>query len=133
MLVRRRVWICDRTGTLDSVFVRHLQRACCRMQGVLRAQLDFGRQASVEQPELIDYVLSKGEVHSVCELAEPSFHEVGIKIEWPGSDLEEKSSPANADAKLIWGHRTYVKHFVRDTLASDLEMIQNRNAFAFRS
>ena len=48
-----------------------------------------------------DYVIATGETHSVQDLVEFAFREVGIEIEWEGSGLDKKGRNAITGAILI--------------------------------
>lgn len=48
-----------------------------------------------------DYVIATGETHSVKDLVEFAFREVGIKIEWEGKGLDKKGRNASTGELLI--------------------------------
>ena len=52
-----------------------------------------------DQPE--DYVIATGETHSVREFAEVAFQELGMKIEWQGSQEKERGVLIALDKNLI--------------------------------
>jgi GDPmannose 4,6-dehydratase len=52
-----------------------------------------------ENPD--DYVIATGETHSVKDLVEFAFREVGIEIEWEGKGLDEKGRNASTGEILI--------------------------------
>jgi GDPmannose 4,6-dehydratase len=52
-----------------------------------------------EKPD--DYVIATGETHSVKDLVEFAFREVGIEIEWEGKGLDEKGRNASTGEILI--------------------------------
>jgi len=101
----------------------------------------------LQQPEPDDYVLATGEMHSVREFVEASFGEVGRKIEWSGTGVDEvgKDSktgqivvridphyfrpteveqllgdPRKAHQKLGWRHETAFPQLVAEMMKSDL-------------
>ena len=94
--------------------------------GNLNAKRDWGfagdyvegmwRMLQQDTPD--DYVLATNETHTVREFAELSFREVGVEIEWRGSDVEEKGYDTKtgrllvdvdpryfrpAEVELLWG------------------------------
>ena len=52
-----------------------------------------------DQPE--DYVIATGETHSVREFAEVAFQELGMKIEWQGSQEKERGVLIALDNKNL--------------------------------
>jgi len=75
----------------------------------------------LQQEEAKDYVIATNETHTVKEFVELSFKEVGIKIEWKGTGVEEKGydkatgrllvdvNPRYfrpAEVELLWGDST---------------------------
>ena len=96
-----------------------------------------------------DYVLATGETHTVREFVEAAFSEVGIKIEWRGSGVDEKGycsktgkllidvdpqffrpaevdlllgDPSKAEKILGWKRRVAFKELVSTMVKSDLEL-----------
>jgi GDPmannose 4,6-dehydratase len=49
-----------------------------------------GQWLILQQPEPDDYVIATGEQHSVRELCERAFEEVGIELEWRGKGILER-------------------------------------------
>lgn len=123
--------------------------------GNLDAQRDWGHARDyvdgmwrmLQQPEPGDYVLATGEMHSVREFVELAFAEVGRRIEWLGSGVDEVGvdaatggvlvrvdpryfrlaevdlllgDPAKARTKLGWTHTTTFPELVREMVISDL-------------
>lgn len=84
--------------------------------GNLEARRDWGHARDyVESMWLMlqkdrpdDYVIATGQVHSVREFIEVAFAEIGIKIKWKGSDLNEVGFDANTGNKLVFIDQ---KHF----------------------
>jgi len=106
----------------------------------------------LQQDEPDDYVLATGEQHSVREFVELSFAEIGRKIVWRGSGIEEQGideasgdvlveidpryfrptevetllgDPSKAREKLGWQHTTPFSELVSDMVKSDLELMRN--------
>jgi|TARA_B100000315_G_scaffold260681_1_gene324032 GDPmannose 4,6-dehydratase len=106
----------------------------------------------MQQDEPDDYVLATGEQHSVREFVELSFAEIGRKIVWQGSGIEEQGvddasgdvlveidsryfrptevetllgDPSKALEKLGWQHTTPFAELVSDMVKSDLELMRN--------
>src|SRR5262249_19297198 len=77
--------------------------------GNLDAQRDWGHARSyvegmwlmLQQPEPDDYVLATGETHSVREFVERSFAEVGRRIGWKGSGVDEKGGDERTGEVLV--------------------------------
>ena len=99
-----------------------------------------------DQPD--DYVIATGETHSVKDLVEFAFREVGIDIEWEGKGLDKKGrnastgeilievdlqfyrpiesslfvgDPSKAKEKLGWVPRTNFYELVKMMVKNDLE------------
>ncbi len=95
-----------------------------------------------------DYVIATGESHTVREFVELAFKEVGIKIVWKGSGIEEKGidldtgralveidenyfrpsevelllgDPSKAEKKLNWKRETSFKELVSEMVQYDLK------------
>lgn len=81
----------------------------------------YGMWLILQQDEPKDYVLATNETHTVREFVELAFAEVGIDIEWRGTDIEEKGydkvtgkllvdvNPKYfrpAEVELLWGDCT---------------------------
>jgi len=126
--------------------------------GNLDAKRDWGHARDfvegmwriLQQPEPDDYVLATGESHSVREMVELAFAEIGREIVWKGrgageQGLDAKSGevlvlvdkryfrptevdilvgdPAKAREKLGWRHKVSFKELVAEMVASDLDTI----------
>lgn len=105
----------------------------------------------LQQDEPDDYVLATGEMHSVRELIELSFSNVGKNIVWQGQGVEEKGvdaasgqtlvqidpryfrptevdlllgDPAKAREKLCWQHTTSFQDMIAEMVTSDLEAVR---------
>jgi GDPmannose 4,6-dehydratase len=128
--------------------------------GNLDARRDWGHARDfvegiwqiVQQERPDDYVLATGEAHSVREFVERAFAEIGMKITWRGSGVDEQGvdadgarrvavdaryfrptevtsllgNPAKARERLGWKHKTSFEQLVR-------EMVQADRAFLARS
>jgi len=106
-----------------------------------------GMWAMLQQDRPDDYVLATGETHSVRELVERAFAEIGIGIEWRGRGVEEAGysmadgrrlvevdpryfrptevdalcgNPAKAHAILGWRHKTSFAELIAEMVAEDL-------------
>lgn len=101
----------------------------------------------MQQDEADDFVIATGKQHTVREFVEMSFAEVGVKIEWRGSGVEEEGvdartgivrvaidpryfrptevqtllgDPTKANTKLGWRARTSVSVMIKEMMADDL-------------
>jgi len=135
----------------------------CVYLGNLDARRDWGHARDyvegmwrmLQQPEPDDYVLASGESHSVRELAEAAFAEVGRSLEWQGEGRDEVGRAARDGAVLVrvdpryyrpteidaqcgdaskarerlgWAPRTGFAELVREMVASDLEQMRRGDA-----
>ena len=109
----------------------------------------------VQQPEPDDYVLATGEAHSVREFVEKAFAQIGTRIEWVGSGVDEKGLDAasgrvlvevdrryfrptevdvligdasKARAKLGWQHRVSFDELVAEMVAADLKTVADETS-----
>jgi len=129
--------------------------------GNLDAKRDWGHARDyaegmwriVQQPEPDDYVLATGEGHTVREVAERAFAEVGIEMAWKGSGRAERGldrktgkvlveidphyfrpteidclvgDASKAREKLGWTHKTTFAQLVAEMVASDLLVMRRR-------
>ena len=103
----------------------------------------------LQQAEPDDYVLATGETHSVREFVEVAFAQVGRRIVWRGSGVDEKGydaasneilieidpnyfrptevdlllgDPGKARSRLGWRHRTGFHELVAEMVESDLRL-----------
>jgi len=91
----------------ETFVTRKITRAVARMKlglqnklyiGNLDARRDWGHAADyvramwlvLQQDEPDDFVIATGESHSVRDMAELAFREIGVEIEWIGEGVEEK-------------------------------------------
>jgi GDPmannose 4,6-dehydratase len=106
----------------------------------------------MQQPEPDDYVLATGHVHSVREFVECSFDYIGRKIEWEGSEVNEKGrcsktgeilvaidprmfrrteveylqgDASKAREKLGWQYKTSFEDLVSEMIDSDLKLLNS--------
>ncbi|MGE3628068.1 MAG: GDP-mannose 4,6-dehydratase [Hyphomicrobiales bacterium] len=134
--------------------------------GNLDARRDWGHARDfvdgmwriVQQKAPGDYVLATGETHSVRELIEVAFAEVGRTIAWKGKGLKEKGIDAASKAVLIevdpvyfrptevdlllgdagkarrelgWTHKTDFRTMIAELVKSDLKEVQAENQRRF--
>jgi len=127
--------------------------------GNLEAKRDWGHARDyvegmwriLQHDEPDDWVLATGEAHSVRELVERAFAEVGIELVWRGAGVEEKGldrrtgrvlvevdpryfrplevhhlegDPSKARAKLGWRHRTSFAELVAEMVRADLQAVR---------
>ena len=130
--------------------------------GNLDAKRDWGHARDfvegmwlmLQQEAPDDYVLATGETHAVREFVEKAFAHVGRRIEWHGSDRDEKGleaatgrtlveidsryfrptevdflcgDPSKARAKLGWSHKVSFDALVREMVDSDLETVRRES------
>lgn len=126
--------------------------------GNLDAKRDWGHARDyvegmwriLQQDEPDDYVLATGEMHSVREFVELAFAEVGRRITWTGSGIDELGldaetgktlvavdaryfrptevelllgDPTKARTKLGWTHTTPFRQLVSEMVAADLKVV----------
>lgn len=127
--------------------------------GNLEARRDWGHARDfvegmwriLQHPEPDDWVLATGEAHTVRELVERAFAEVGIEIAWRGRGVEEtgvdrrsgrvlvevdpryfrplevhhlQGDPGKARAKLGWHHRVGFGELVAEMVEADLVAVE---------
>lgn len=127
--------------------------------GNLDARRDWGHAREyvrgmwlmMQQDEPDDYVLATGETTQVRQFVEWAFEDVGVRLEWRGSDVEEKGfdtlsgkcivevdpryfrptevdlligDPSKAHRKLGWRHETSVRDLCREMVMEDLKVMQ---------
>lgn len=137
-------------GFQDKLFLGNLDAK--RDWGHARDYVD-GMWRILQQPEPDDYVLATGETHTVRELVERAFAEVGIEIAWKGTGIDERGldtktgrslveiddryfrptevdlllgDPTKAYRKLGWKHQTTFPQLVSEMVASDLVEMKKR-------
>lgn len=127
--------------------------------GNLEAKRDWGHARDyvegmwriLQHHEPDDWVLATGEAHSVRELVERAFAEIGIELVWRGAGVEEKGidartgrtlvevdpryfrplevhhllgDPSKARAKLGWRHRVGFAELVGEMVKADLVAVE---------
>ena len=135
-------------GLQDKLFLGNLDAK--RDWGHARDYVE-GMWLMLQQDEPDDYVLATGDTHSVRELTELAFAEIGRKIEWRGSGVDEQAvdastnevlieidpryfrptevdevrgDPSKAQNRLGWRHRTTFAELVRGMVAADLKVMK---------
>jgi GDPmannose 4,6-dehydratase len=126
--------------------------------GNLDAKRDWGHAREyvrgmwlmLQQDQPDDFVLATGETTEVRKFVEWAFEDVGVKLEWRGTGVEEKGyctetgkclvevdpryfrptevelligDPAKAHAKLGWKHDTSVRDLAREMVQADLKVM----------
>lgn len=127
--------------------------------GNLDAQRDWGHARDyvegmwriLQQDEPDDYVLATGQTHSVRSFVEAAFAEVGTRIDWRGTGVDEQGfeagtdrclvavdpryfrptevdlligDPTKARDKLGWTHTTSLAEMVAEMVRSDLKVVR---------
>lgn len=127
--------------------------------GNLGARRDWGHAREyvrgmwlmMQQDIADDYVLATGETTEVRQFVTWAFEDVGIHLEWRGSDLEERGydqatgrclvevdpryfrptevelligDPTKAHTKLGWKHETSVRELCREMTVEDLKVME---------
>ena len=143
----------------------HLGKQKCLYLGNLDAKRDWGHARDYveamwlmlqqEKPE--DFVVATGETHAVREFVELAFKEIGVKIQWRGSGVEEEGfnaqtgetlvrvdpryfrptevelllgNPAKANAKLGWKPKVLFPQLVSEMVQSDIELAKQGDDYA---
>ena len=136
-----------RLGLQDKIFIGNLEAK--RDWGHARDYVE-GMWRMLQQDVPDDYVLATGEAHSVRELIELAFGEVGIELEWVGSAVDEKGlcrksgkvlveidpcyfrptevdyligDPTKARTQLGWTHKIGFEQLVTEMVKADLTAI----------
>ena len=139
------------TGIQEKLYLGNLDAK--RDWGHARDYVD-GMWRILQQPEPDDYILSTGEAHSVREFVELAFLEIGTKVEWVGSGLDEKGinsktgsvvvevdpryfrptevefllgDATKAKTILNWQHTTKFSELVSEMVQADLKIVKNDN------
>ncbi len=130
----------------------------CLYLGNINAERDWGHARDyakgmwlmLQQPEPDDFVLATGEAHSVREFVELAFAEIGRKIIWSGSGIDEFGRDGNSGKVLVkidpryfrptevdillgdagkahqrlgWHHETGFAELVSEMVAADLKQV----------
>jgi GDPmannose 4,6-dehydratase len=137
-------------GLQDKLYLGNLDAV--RDWGHARDYVE-GMWRIVQQPEPDDFVLATGEGHTVRELSERAFAEVGIELVWKGNGRAEKGidhktgkivvevdpdyfRPTEVDClvgdaskareRLGWVHKTTFAQLVSEMVANDLVVMRRR-------
>ncbi|MBR4151827.1 MAG: GDP-mannose 4,6-dehydratase [Selenomonadaceae bacterium] len=78
-----------------------------------------GQWLILQQDKPDDFVLATGETHTVREFVEAAFEEVGIKITWKGTGVEEKGYCAKTGKLLVDVNPKYFRPAEVDLLLGD--------------
>ena len=152
----------------ETFVTRKITRALARIKGGLDEKLFIGNMDAkrdwghardfveamwlmLQQDEPDDYVIATGEQHSVREFIEVAGSELGMKISWQGSGVDEVGidevsgneivavdpryfrptevetllgDPSKAEARLGWKARTSFEELVREMVAADYEGVE---------
>lgn len=137
-----------RLGKQDRLFLGNLDAK--RDWGHAREYVR-GMWLMMQQDEPDDYVLATGETTQVRQFVEWAFEDVGMRLEWRGSGVDEKGydalsgtcivevdpayfrptevalligDPRKAHDKLGWRHETSVRDLCREMVEEDLKVMQ---------
>lgn len=55
----------------------------------------------LQQDKPVDYILATGETHSIREFCEVAFNEIGIKLTWNGSGVDETGIDEDSGKILV--------------------------------
>jgi GDPmannose 4,6-dehydratase len=152
----------------ESFVTRKITRSAVRIKkglqeklylGNLDAKRDWGFAGDyveamwlmLQQDKPDDYVIATGETHSVQDMVEVAFREVGLEIEWEGEGLEKKGinaatgevlievnpqfyrplessllvgNPSKAREKLGWMPGVNFEELVKMMVKKDLELVE---------
>ena len=105
----------------------HLGNQECLYLGNLDAKRDWGHARDyvegmwriLQHNEADDFVLATGETHAVREFVELAFAEVGVKIDWKGSGIDEEGIDAKSGRTLVKVDPRYFRPTEVDLLLGD--------------
>jgi GDPmannose 4,6-dehydratase len=103
-------------GLQDTLFLGNLDAK--RDWGHARDYVE-GMWLVTQQPDPDDYVLATGETRSVREFVEAAFGQVGKKIVWRGSGVDEKGLDARSGQTLVGIDPRYFRPTEVDLLIGD--------------
>lgn len=143
-------------GKQDRLFLGNLDAK--RDWGHARDYVE-GMWLIVQQAKPDDYVLATGETHTVREFAETAFEQIGTRIEWRGTGINEKGidrdtgkvlvevdaryfrpteveillgDASKAAAKIGWRYRTKFRDLVKEMVAADLDAVTSEGKRQYR-
>ena len=137
----------------------HLEKQKKLWLGNLEAKRDWGHAKDfvegmwkiIQHEEADDFVLATGKSHTVREFCEMAFNEIGIDLEWTGSDIDEvginkkngnkiieidkryfrptevhylEGNASKAKEKLDWEPKISIKEMISEMVKSDIENIK---------
>ncbi|MAT39637.1 MAG: GDP-mannose 4,6-dehydratase, partial [Ectothiorhodospiraceae bacterium] len=73
----------------------------------------------LQQPEPDDFVIATGETHTVREFVEVSFSELGIELEWEGSNETEEGRAKDTGEVVVQVDPRYYRPTEVDILVGD--------------
>ena len=105
----------------------HLGNQECLYLGNLDAKRDWGHARDyvegmwriLQHNEADDFVLATGETHAVREFVELAFAEVGVKIDWKGSGIDEEGIDAKSGKTVVKVDPRYFRPTEVDLLLGD--------------
>ncbi len=105
----------------------HLGNQECLYLGNLDAKRDWGHARDyvegmwriLQHNEADDFVLATGETHAVREFVELAFAEVGVKIDWKGSGIDEEGIDAKSGSTVVKVDPRYFRPTEVDLLLGD--------------
>ena len=105
----------------------HLGNQECLYLGNLDAKRDWGHARDyvegmwriLQHNEADDFVLATGETHAVREFVELAFAEVGVKIDWKGSGIDEEGIDTGSGKTVVKVDPRYFRPTEVDLLLGD--------------
>ena len=105
----------------------HLGNQECLYLGNLDAKRDWGHARDyvegmwriLQHNEADDFVLATGETHAVREFVELAFAEVGVKIDWKGSGIDEEGFDTKSGRTVVKVDPRYFRPTEVDLLLGD--------------
>ena len=105
----------------------HLGNQECLYLGNLDAKRDWGHARDyvegmwriLQHNEADDFVLATGETHAVREFVELAFAELGVKIDWKGSGIDEEGIDAKSGKTVVKVDPRYFRPTEVDLLLGD--------------
>lgn len=79
----------------------------------------YGIWLMLQKDKPDNYVLATGETHSVREFVELAFEEIGIKIEWKGTGIEESGVNSLTGETLVQVNKKYYRDIDIECLIGD--------------